>query len=49
MPNEIMIEDILDGKDEGIYNITTNAPGPQGQLPLTENLLVDAPAVISLQ
>ena len=39
-----MLEDILDSKDDGIYNITTNAPGPQGQLPLTESLLVDAPS-----
>lgn len=44
MPNEIMLEDILDSKDDGIYNITTNAPGPQGQLPLTKQLLVDAPS-----
>ena len=44
MPNKIMPEDILDSKDDGIYNITTNAPGPQGQLPLTESLLVDAPS-----
>ena len=44
MPNKIMLEDILDSKDDGIYNITTNAPGPQGQLPLTEKLLVDAPS-----
>ncbi len=39
-----MLEDILDSKDDGIYNITTNAPGPQGQLPLTKQLLVDAPS-----
>jgi putative YjhG/YagF family dehydratase len=44
MPNEITLEDILDSKDDGIYNITTNASGPQGQLPLTEDLLVDAPS-----
>ncbi len=44
MPNKIMPEDILDSKDDGIYSITTNAPGPQGQLPLTESLLVDAPS-----
>ena len=44
MPNKITLEDILDSKDDGIYNITTNAPGPQGQLPLTESLLVDAPS-----
>ena len=44
MPNEIMLENILDSKDDGIYDIITNTPGPQGQLPLTENLLVDAPS-----
>jgi hypothetical protein len=44
MPDEIILEDILDSKDDGIYNITTNAPGPQGDLPLTENLLVDSPS-----
>ncbi len=44
MPDEILIEDILDSKDDGIYNITTNASGPQGDLPLTENLLVDSPS-----
>ena len=44
MPDEILIEDILDSKDDGIYNIATNASGPQGDLPLTENLLVDSPS-----
>ncbi len=45
MPLENMnLEDILDSKDDGIYNITTNAPGPQGQMPLTEGRLVDAPS-----
>ncbi len=44
MPDKITLEDILDSKDDGIYDITTDAPGPQGKLPLTENLLVDAPS-----
>jgi putative YjhG/YagF family dehydratase len=44
MPNGITLEDILDSKDDGIYNVTTNAAGPQGCLPLTESLLVDAPS-----
>ncbi|HUT45802.1 MAG TPA: YjhG/YagF family D-xylonate dehydratase, partial [Sedimentisphaerales bacterium] len=44
MPNKITLEDILDSKDDGIYDITTDAAGPQGSLPLTENLLVDAPS-----
>ncbi|MCH8121073.1 MAG: YjhG/YagF family D-xylonate dehydratase [Planctomycetes bacterium] len=44
MPNKITLEDILDSNNDGIYNITTNAIGPQGHLPLTENLLLDAPS-----
>jgi putative YjhG/YagF family dehydratase len=44
MPDKIKLEDILDGKDHSIYDITTDAPGPQGELPLTENLLVDSPS-----
>ena len=44
MPDKITLEDILDSKDDGIYDITTDAAGPQGCLPLTENLLVDAPS-----
>jgi putative YjhG/YagF family dehydratase len=44
MPHKITLEDILDSKDDGIYNITTNAAGPKGHLPLTENILADAPS-----
>jgi xylonate dehydratase len=44
MPNEITLDDVLDSKDDGIYNITTNAPGPQGNLPLTGDLLADSPS-----
>ena len=44
MPNGIRLEDILDSKDDGIYEVTTNAEGPKGALPLTESLLVDAPS-----
>ena len=44
MPNKITLEDILNSNNDGIYNITTNATGPQGHLPLTENLLLDAPS-----
>jgi putative YjhG/YagF family dehydratase len=44
MPHKITLEDILDSKDDGIYHITTDAAGPQGKLPLTENLLVDSPS-----
>ena len=44
MPDKINLEDILDSSDDGIYNIATNAQGPQGELPLTENLLKDSPS-----
>ena len=44
MPNKIALEDILDSKNDGIYDITTDAAGPQGSLPLTESLLVDSPS-----
>jgi putative YjhG/YagF family dehydratase len=44
MPIKITLEDILDSKDDGIYDITTDATGPQGRLPLTKSLLVDAPS-----
>jgi putative YjhG/YagF family dehydratase len=42
MPDKISLEDILDSRDNGIYSIATNAQGPQGELPLTENLLKDS-------
>jgi putative YjhG/YagF family dehydratase len=44
MPKAITLEDILDSRDDEIYNITTNATGPQGRLPLTDSLLVNAPS-----
>jgi putative YjhG/YagF family dehydratase len=44
MPDKIKLEDILDSKDPSIYDITTDAPGPQGELPLTENQLLDSPS-----
>jgi putative YjhG/YagF family dehydratase len=44
MPDKITLEDILDSKDDGIYDITTDAAGPQGELPVTENLLVNSPS-----
>jgi putative YjhG/YagF family dehydratase len=42
--HKITSEDILDSKNEGIYNITTNATGPQGCLPLNGDLLINAPS-----
>lgn len=44
MSDKITLDDILDSKNDGIYNITTDAAGPQGKLPLTDNLLVDSPS-----
>jgi len=44
MPDVITLKDILESKDDSIYNITTSAAGPQGYLPLTGNILVDAPS-----
>jgi putative YjhG/YagF family dehydratase len=44
MPDKITLEDILDSRDHSIYEVTTDAPGSQGELPLTEDLLVDSPS-----
>jgi len=44
MPDKITLEDILDSKEDDIYDIATDAPGPQGKLPLTESILVDSPS-----
>ena len=44
MPSRITLENILDSRDDSIYDITTNAAGPVGSLPLTESILTDAPS-----
>ncbi len=44
MPDKITLEDILDSKDDYIYDISTSAAGPQGGLPLTEDILVKSPS-----
>ena len=44
MPDKITLEDILEGKDNSIYDISTSAAGPQGGLPLTEDMLVKSPS-----
>ncbi len=44
MPNKITLDDILDDKDNSIYDISTSAAGPQGGLPLTEDMLVKSPS-----
>ncbi len=44
MPNGITFEEILDSRDNGIYDVATNGPGPQGELPLTEDAIVNNPS-----
>ncbi|MHC4681105.1 MAG: YjhG/YagF family D-xylonate dehydratase [Planctomycetota bacterium] len=44
MSNEITLEDIIESRDDSIYQITTASPGRQGHLPLDEKLLVDSPS-----
>ena len=36
---EITTAEILDSHDEAIYNLTTKGTPPQGQLPLTDEML----------
>ncbi len=35
---------VLDSTDSTIFDLQTNAPGPQGALPLTEKLLLESPS-----
>ncbi|KPL11886.1 dehydratase [candidate division BRC1 bacterium SM23_51] len=42
--NTPSLETILDAGDSGIYEITTHAPGTEGRLPLTEDMLIRAPS-----
>lgn len=44
MPDGITLEEILDGSDDGIYDVATTGPGPQGELPLTEDAIVNNPS-----
>ena len=44
MPEPITMETILNTCDAGIYDIATHAAGTQGCLPLTEEMLIDAPS-----
>src|SRR5256885_1449886 len=37
-------EELLSGASESIYDLKTNAPGPPGRLPLTEDLLRNSPS-----
>jgi len=38
------LQEILDADDESLYRVTTHAPGPQGKLPLTADVLRDRPS-----
>ncbi|MBW8039866.1 MAG: YjhG/YagF family D-xylonate dehydratase [Planctomycetes bacterium] len=40
----IAIDDILNSTDQGIYDIITKAQGPQGSLPLSEDVLAGNPS-----
>ncbi len=44
MGETIPLEAILDSSDEALYDIATKAAGPQGELPLSEDLLAQAPS-----
>src|SRR6185436_493514 len=37
-------DDLLSGGGDAIYDLKTKAPGPQGRLPLTEEMLRDSPS-----
>lgn len=39
-----MSEELLSGASPDIYNVLTKAPGPQGQLPLTAEMLLERPS-----
>jgi len=38
------LETLLDSPDAGIYEVLTNAPGPDGKLPLTAEMLLESPS-----
>ena len=40
----ISFEDIVGTDKGGLYDIQTTAPGPEGRLPLTEEMLIDRPS-----
>lgn len=44
MSETIPLEAILSGGDEGLYEVATNAPGTRGELPVSENVLAEAPS-----
>ncbi len=42
--NDISFEEILDSQEPGIYDLQTNASGPEGSLPLAEEMLLNWPS-----
>jgi len=44
MPDRITFEEILDSRDNGIYDVATKGPGPQGELPLSDEAIVNSPS-----
>src|SRR5436190_2166690 len=38
------LDSLLESDDSAIFDLRTNSPGPQGQLPLTEKLLLESPS-----
>ena len=40
----VTFDEILDSHDSSIYDIQTNAPGPEGSLPFTEEMLLNLPS-----
>ncbi|UCD53483.1 MAG: YjhG/YagF family D-xylonate dehydratase [Phycisphaerales bacterium] len=44
MGETVSLETILSSDDEAVYDVATKAAGPQGELPLSEELLAQAPS-----
>jgi putative YjhG/YagF family dehydratase len=44
VPTSSQFAEILDSGDPSIYNVRTHAPGPQGELPLTPEMLIEQPS-----
>src|SRR5436190_3893188 len=38
------LDSLLESDDSAIFDLRTNSPGPQGQLPLTEKMLLESPS-----
>ncbi|MHC4435671.1 MAG: dihydroxy-acid dehydratase domain-containing protein, partial [Planctomycetota bacterium] len=44
MPDRITFEEVLNSRDDGIYEVATKGPGPQGELPLSDEAIVRSPS-----